>query len=95
MMLLNSVERFSKYITVGTEWEEYSVTDTVLEDTQASVRFTNWESPGVGGGDASYWVDSVRFYEGKYVPTEIDSGKAVAAPRDKLTTTWGGVKARY
>lgn len=76
---------------IGTEWEEYSFTAEWPESTLMGIRFVN-----AGAGKISYWVDGIRFYEGEYVPTELNGAqKAVVTPRSKLATTWGEVKARY
>jgi len=84
------VRVISENVLVGTEWEEYSFTSEWPETTLVGIRFLN-----AGAGKISYWVDCVRFYEGEYVPTEIEGEKAVVGSSDKLITAWGDIKAKY
>ena len=77
-----------KTVNVGTEWEEHYLTFTSEEDVEAlaGLCFNNT------GSDVSYWIDDVKFYEGKYEPT-FPGVKAVTA-RDKLAAKWAEIKAR-
>ena len=88
------VSRSSSVFRFGTEWEEYWDTFTMpndASDLSVGIRWTNQ-----GAGKISYWLDGIRFYEGEYVPTELDDvQKAVVTIRNKLSTTWGEVKAQY
>jgi len=94
MMIFSEVPaytiRFQKNISIGTDWEEYWATGTVSEDAQVAIRFTTFSN------ECIYWFDNLRFYEGEYVPTELDDvQKAVVTIRNKLSTTWGEVKVQY
>jgi len=80
-------EHFEKTVLVGTEWQEYWATFTSPKDVEAKV--------GLRGGPAiNYWIDLIKFYEGEYVPTEIDGQKIAVSPRSRLATVWGALKAR-
>jgi hypothetical protein len=80
-------EHFEKTVLVGTEWQEYWATFTSPKDVAAKV--------GLRGGPAiNYWVDVIKFYEGEYVPTEIDGQRIAVFPRSRLATTWATLKAR-
>jgi hypothetical protein len=80
-------EHFEKTVLVGTEWQEYWATFTSPKDVEAKV--------GVRGGPAiNYWIDLIKFYEGEYVPTEIDGQRIAVSPRSRLATVWGALKAR-
>jgi len=80
----------SEWVGIGTEWEEYSFTAEWPKATLAGIRFLN-----AGAGKISYWVDCVRFYEGEYVPTEIEDEKAVVDSSNSLITAWASIKAQY
>lgn len=81
------VEHVIQNVLVGTEWEEYWVTFTSPKDVDVKV--------GVRGGPAvSFWMDSVKFYEGEYEPTETGRPKIAVAPRGKLATIWASIKAQ-
>jgi hypothetical protein len=80
-------EHFEKTVLVGTEWQEYWATFTSPKDVEAKV--------GVRGGPAvNYWIDLIKFYEGEYVPTEIDGQRIAVSPGSRLTTIWGVIKER-
>lgn len=80
-------EHFEKTVLVGTEWQEYWATFTSPKDVEAKV--------GVRGGPAvNYWIDLIKFYEGEYVPTEIDGQRIAVSPRSRVATIWGAIKAR-
>lgn len=80
-------EHFEKTVLVGTEWQEYWATFTSPKDVEAKV--------GVRGGPAvNYWIDLIKFYEGEYVPTEIDGQRIAVSPGGRLATVWGVLKAR-
>ena len=94
MMIFSEVPaytiRFQKNVSIGTDWEEHWVTGTVPEDAQVAIRFTTFSN------ECIYWFDNLRFYEGEYVPTELDDvERAVGTIRDKLSTIWGEVKVQY
>ena len=79
----------SEQVEIGPEWSEYFGTFDATQDSDnvsISVR--------VGELDIDVWVDDIRFYEGEYVPSELQKEKAVAA-RGKLATTWGSIKTQY
>ena len=76
-----------KIFEVGTEWQEYSVT-SVPVPLAGSLQISN----APDGSRVNYWIDGVRFYRGEFQPTIPP--KAVSAT-DKLTTTWGTIKAQY
>ncbi len=76
-----------KIFEVGTEWQEYSVT-SVPVPLAGSLQISN----APDGSRVNYWIDGVRFYRGDFQPTIPP--KAVSAT-DKLTTTWGTIKAQY
>jgi hypothetical protein len=81
------VEHVIQTVSIDTEWAEYSSTFTAPKDVELKV--------GVRGGPAiSFWIDSVKFYEGKYVPTQVGSPKIAVAPMSKLATTWASIKAQ-
>ena len=82
----------NKTFNVGTEWEEFWTTGAVPEDVEVG-RITPARNEA-GFTDINYWVDDVKFYEGEYVPTEVDGEKAAVSSRSTLATTWGDVKAR-
>ena len=72
-------------IAITTEWQEYFGT---FEATSTGAA---WISVRAGELDIDVWVDKVRFYDGEYVPTEIE--KAVTTD-GKLAITWASIKAR-
>ncbi len=82
-------EHFEKTVLLGTEWQEYWATFTAPKDVEVKVGFR------FGGSDVNCWVDGIRFYEGEYVPTEIEGQKISVVSENALTTTWGQIKAQY
>jgi hypothetical protein len=53
-----------KMVTVTTQWQEFSVTTPVLENTVDPAGLTLHVGHAAGG----FWVDGARFYEGDYAP---------------------------
>ena len=77
-------------IAIGTEWAEYHGFFDATIDGVVSI------SVRVGDSDVDVWVDNVKFYEGEYIPTEIDEElRAVRPGNDKLSTNWGAIKTQY
>jgi hypothetical protein len=74
-------------VNVTTEWAEYFATGIPPGGT-VTIGFKN------EGEKPSYWIDGVRFYAGKYVPTEIGGVVKSVTDHDKLTSTWANIKAR-
>jgi len=74
-------------MNVTTEWVEYSATG-VPPGGGVVIGFKN------EGEKTSYWIDGVRFYAGKYVPTDVGGVKISVASENKLATTWANVKTR-
>jgi hypothetical protein len=73
-------------VNVTTEWAEYWVTGSPAQDMTVQISICNTN------GIMNYWIDNVMFYEGEYVPTELDGlDQQVTAP-GKLATTWAGIK---
>ena len=82
--------QLDEQITIGTEWQEYfGFFDATIDgDVSISVR--------IGESDIDVWVDDVKFYEGEYVPTELDDQEQAVSPDDsKLATRWGSIKTQY
>ena len=75
-------------VLIETEWKEYWVTDVSPETMPVQIAFENF------GSDVNYWLDCLRFYEGKYEPSQPSQKQAVSAT-GKLSTTWGSIKAQY
>lgn len=73
----------SETITMTEEWEEYSVTTSVLSQRvdPGAITFHIAFAPG------DFWIDGVRFYEGDYVsPSPGPAPPAEASPVDSITT---------
>lgn len=74
-----------KEVTVSIEWQEHWFTFEAAETMTVVAEFKNMDRSIV-----NYWVDTVRFYEGEYEPTEIE--QAVAA-YNRLISIWAAIKA--
>ena len=78
-----------KQVTVQTEWAEYWVTGSPMNDMTVQISICNT------GGIMNYWMDTAMFYEGEYEPTELDGIDQQVAAAGKLSTTWAGIKALH
>jgi len=80
----------SEEVVIDTEWTEYFGTfDAAQASTNVSI------SVRIGESDIDVWVDDIKFYEGEYVPTELEEGPQIAVlASGKLTTMWGNIKRR-
>jgi len=79
----------AKEFTMNEEWEEYFIeTPPMPNDVNpASITFH------VGFGKGEFWMDGIRFYEGKYEEPKFGTPKAVRS-QGKLSSTWGDIKAK-
>lgn len=77
----------AKEFTMTDKWAEYFVTTPPMPNDidPASLTFH------IGYSKGEFWMDGVRFYEGKYTEPNFKPAKAVES-RNKLTTTWGDIK---
>ena len=76
-------------VTVGTEWAEYWVTGSPTEDMTTQISICNT------GGIMNYWADNVKFYEGEYVPEDLEGPGQQVAALGKLSTTWACIKTQH
>jgi len=78
-----------KEFTMTDKWAEYFVTTPPMPNDvdPASLTFH------IGYTKGEFWMDGVRFYEGKYKEPDFKPTKAVES-RNKLSTTWGDIKNR-
>ena len=78
----------SEEVAIDTEWTEYYGTfDAAQSSTNVSI------SVRVGESDINVWVDDIKFYEGEYVPTELEEEPKMAVRAGgKLATVWGNIK---
>ncbi|HGJ64571.1 TPA: hypothetical protein ENS27_04190 [bacterium] len=69
------------------EWKEYFTTTPPMPNdvNPASITFHIAYSKG------EFWMDGVRFYDGKYVEPKFGTPKTVR-PQGKLSSTWGDIK---
>lgn len=79
----------AKEFTMTDKWAEYFVTTPPMPNDvdPASLTFH------IGYTKGEFWMDGVRFYEGKYKEPDFKPTKAVES-RNKLSTTWGDIKNR-
>jgi hypothetical protein len=79
----------AKEFTMTDEWEEYYITTPPMPElvNPATITFH------VGYTKGEFWMDGVRFYEGKYTEPDFTTTKSVQ-PQGKLTSTWGSIKAK-
>ena len=66
----------SEVITMTDEWVEYSITTPVFAEDTSPAGFTFH----IGYTVAEFWVDSMRFYEGDYVPPAFESNLSAKTP---------------
>jgi hypothetical protein len=71
---------------IGTDWKEYYV-----EFQPAAVVTPASLTLHIAADDKDFWIDSARWYEGKYEPA---APPAAVEPSDKLATTWAKLKER-
>ena len=77
-------------VAIDTEWREYFGTfDAARDSSNVSI------SVRIGESDIDVWVDDIRFYEGEYVPTEVEKEQYVILTEEKLTGTWGNIRTQY
>lgn len=72
-------------IAITTEWQEYFGTFTATSTGAGHI------SMRAGELAVDVWVDKVRFYEGEYIPTEIENAVTTDG---KLAITWGMIKSK-
>ena len=79
----------AKIFTMSEEWEEYYVTTPRMpaDVNPASLTFH------IGFTKGEFWMDGVRFFEGEYEEPDFSAKPKAVSPRDKLTDTWGNIKA--
>jgi len=63
-------------ITITEEWAEYSVTTPVMSANVSPAGITFH----IGNSAGEFWVDAVRFYEGDYVPPDIEPKTVASRP---------------
>ncbi len=78
-----------KRVNVQTEWAEYWVTGSPVQDMTVQISICNTS------GIMNYWADNAMFYEGEYVPTELDGQDKQVDALGKLATTWAATKSYH
>ncbi len=76
-----------KRVNVQTDWAEYWVTGSPLQDMTVQISICNTS------GIMNYWADNAMFYEGEYVPTELDGQDKQVVALGKLANTWAAIKS--
>jgi hypothetical protein len=79
----------AKEFTMTDKWAEYFITTPPMPNDVDPACLTFH----IGYTKGEFWMDGVRFYEGKYKEPDFKPTKAVQS-RGKLSATWGDIKNR-
>lgn len=79
----------AKAFTMTESWAEYSTTTPIFADNVNPATITFHIAYDVN----EFWVDGVRFYEGDYVAPGFGGKPKAVDSKDKITGTWGKLKA--
>jgi hypothetical protein len=78
-----------KMVTVTQDWQEYwTEWQTAIDVVPASLTLHVQDSA------INFWMDAVRWYEGKFEPYKKDGAPKAVSPTAKVAVRWADLKAR-